>query len=135
MTRSRVGAGVVGVVYDTGALLAAERANRALWVLNDEMLRRGVRPVVPSVVLAQAWRGGPQPNLSRLLKGCVIESLAENAAREVGRLLAAAGRPDIVDAAVVVSAGSRGDLIVTSDPDDLAELTAALDVRLSLHVI
>ncbi|MBA3907545.1 MAG: twitching motility protein PilT [Pseudonocardiales bacterium] len=126
---------MVGVVYDTGALLAAERANRALWVLNDEMLRRGVRPVVPSVVLAQAWRGGPQPNLSRLLKGCVIESLAENAAREVGRLLAAAGRPDIVDAAVVVSAGSRGDLIVTSDPDDLAELTAALDVRLSLHVI
>lgn len=56
-------------------------------------LARRIRPIVPSVVLAQAWRGGPQPNLSRLLRGCVIEALAENAAREIGRLLAKEVRP------------------------------------------
>ncbi|MGH3614500.1 MAG: hypothetical protein ACRDRK_18315 [Pseudonocardia sp.] len=76
-----------GIVYDTGALVAAERADDQVWFVHRRALGRGLRPVVPSVVLAQAWRGGPQPNLSRLLKGCVIEALAENAAREVGRLL------------------------------------------------
>ncbi|MGI9000541.1 MAG: hypothetical protein ACR2GH_02625 [Pseudonocardia sp.] len=99
------------------------------------MLARRIRPIVPSVVLAQAWRGGPQPNLSRLLRGCVIEALAENAAREIGRLLAKDGSSDIVDAAVVLSAASRGDLVMTSEPDDLSRLSEALDVRLSLHVI
>lgn len=134
MSRSRsVSAG--GIVYDTGALVAAERADDQVWFVHRRALGRGLRPVVPSVVLAQAWRGGPQPNLSRLLKGCVIEALAENAAREVGRLLATNGSADVVDAAVVVSAASRGDLVVTSDPDDLSRLSEALDVRLSLHVI
>lgn len=126
---------MVGVVYDTGALLAAERRSRKVGVLHDEMLGRGIRPIVPSVVLAQAWHGGPQPNLSRLLKGCVIEAFAENAARDVGRLLAAAGTSDVVDAAVVLSAAPRGDLILTSDPDDLQALLAALDVRIPIQAI
>lgn len=124
-----------GVVYDTGALVAAERRNERLWYFHGSLLDERVRPVVPSVVLAQAWRGGPQPNLSRLLKGCVVEALAENAARDVGRLLAAAGTADVVDAAVVVSAASRGDLVVTSDPDDLAKLADALGMSLALQPI
>lgn len=70
---------MAGVVYDTGALLAAERDRPQLWLLHRETLRRHVRPIVPSVVLAQAWRGGPQANLSRFLQACVIEALAENA--------------------------------------------------------
>lgn len=134
MSRSRsVSAG--GIVYDTGALVAAERADDQVWFVHRRALGRGLRPVVPSVVLAQAWRGGPQPNLSRLLKGCVIEALAENAAREVGRLLATNGSADVVDAAVVVSAASRGDLVVTSDPDDLAALATALGVPLGMQAI
>lgn len=106
-----------------------------MWVVHRHSISRDVRPIVPSVVLAQAWRGGPQPNLSRLLKGCVIEALAENAARDIGRLLAANRSSDVIDAAVVVSAASRGDLVITSDPDDLAALAAALGVRLALQPI
>lgn len=124
-----------GVVYDTGAVLAGERNAQTLWAFHREVLSLRIRPVVPSVVLAQGWRGGPQHNLSRLLKGCVIESLAENAAREVGRLLGASGSSDVVDAAVVVSAVSRGDLVVTSDPDDLGALASALGVRIALHTV
>jgi hypothetical protein len=124
-----------GVLYDTGALVAAERADDQVWFMHHRLLARRIRPIVPSVVLAQAWRGGPQANLSRLLRGCVIETLAENAAREIGRLLAMDGSSDIVAAAVVLSAASRGDLVVTSDPDDLSRLSEALDVHLSLQVI
>lgn len=124
-----------GVVYDTGALLAAERHDDNMWNLHRRLLAQGVEPVVPSAVLAQAWRGGPQAQLSRLLKGCVIEALAENAAREVGRLLAVNRTSDVVDAAVVVSAVSRTDLVITSDPDDLAALAAAAGVPLALQTI
>ena len=106
-----------------------------MWSVHRRTLGRGLRPVVPSVVLAQAWRGGPQHNLSRLLRGCVVEAVAENAAREIGTLLAANGSSDVVDAAVVISAARRGDLVVTSDPDDLAALATALGVRLALQSI
>lgn len=131
----RVSAAQPGVVYDAGALLAAERNVEAIRAFHRRLLGRRIRPVVPAVVLAQAWHGGPQPSLSRLLSGCVIEALAENAARDVGRLLAASRTSDVVDAAVVVSAASRGDLVVTSDPGDLDKLSAAFGVRLALHVI
>jgi rRNA-processing protein FCF1 len=124
-----------GIVYDTGALLAAERTDVRMWGLHKDALLGQVRPIVPSVVLAQAWRGGPQPNLSRLLKGCVIEAVAENAAREIGKLLAANSSSDVVDAAVVISAAKRGDLVVTSDPDDLAALATAFGVRIALVAI
>lgn len=122
-------------MYDNGALLAAERRDDNMWNLHRRLLDQGVEPVVPSVVLAQAWRGGPQAQLSRLLQGCVVEALAENAAREVGRLLAANGTSDVVDATVVVSAISRGDLVVTSDPGDLSGLAAAAGVTLALQPI
>ncbi len=128
-------AGRGGVVYGTGALLAAERRTHRMLVLHRQLLDEGIEPVVPSVVLAQAWRGGPQAQLSRLLQGCVIEALAENAAREVGRLLAAHTSSDVVDAAVVVSAMSRGDLVVTSDPNDISSLAAAAGVTLAVQAI
>jgi hypothetical protein len=31
-----------------------------------------IRPIVPVVVLAQTWRGGPQHQISRVLQGCDI---------------------------------------------------------------
>jgi hypothetical protein len=65
----------------------------------------------------------------------VLEAFAENAARDVGRLLAASKTADIVDASVVVSALIRGDAIVTSDPADLRALADALAVQLDVHVV
>ena len=66
-----------GLTYDAGALLAGEANSRTLWALHRRLLERGLRPVVPAGVLGQAWRGGPQAELSRLLKGCRIEDLDE----------------------------------------------------------
>ncbi len=62
------------IVYDTGALLAAERRNPDFLALHDELTAARIRPIVPVVVLAQAWRGGPQHQISRVLKGCDILS-------------------------------------------------------------
>ena len=60
------------VVYDTGALLAAERRNPDSLALHDELTKARIRPLVPVVVLAQAWRGGPQHQISRVLKACDV---------------------------------------------------------------
>ncbi len=124
-----------GVTYDTGALLAAERGSEWMWTFHREVLGQGVYPTLPAVVLGQAWRGGPQARLSRLLHGCNVDPLTESQARAAGAALAASGGSDLIDAAVVMTALARNDLIVTSDPDDLRRIAAAIGRDLAVHVV
>jgi predicted nucleic acid-binding protein len=126
---------VNGVTYDAGALIAAERGSEPLWALHRRLLERGVRPTVSTAVLGQAWRGGPQAQLSRLLKGCRIDPLSEPQSRSAGAALAASGGSDVVDAVVVVTALARDDLVVTSDPEDLRRIATALGGTAALYVV
>ena len=123
------------VVYDTGVLVAAERRDRRLWALHDEAMAVGVTPIVPVVVLAQAWRGGPHPQLSRLLKGCRILPDEEATGRAAGAACGIAGTSDVVDAIVVLTAVRMGAALFTSDPRDLARLADALNVKLPIHTV
>lgn len=113
------------LVYDTGVLIAAERNNRRIWLDHARHITKDTMILVPAAVLAQAWRGGPQPQLSRFLAGCQIVDLDETDARRTGRLCATAERTDVVDASVVVVAQRHGAGVVTADPSDLAPLVAA----------
>ena len=124
-----------GVTYDTGALVAADRNDRRVWALHRQALARGMRPTVPAGVLGQVWRGGPQAALSRLLQGCRIEVLDEARSRASGAACARSRTADVVDASVVVGAAPRGDLVVTSDPNDVRHLASALGVALELQVV
>jgi hypothetical protein len=126
---------VTGYTYDTGALIAAERGNRQIWVIHRRILERGLRPTVPSPVLAQAWRGGPQAQLSLFLRGCRVDPLTETQSRLAGAALAKAKSSDIVDAVVVVGANGRGDAVFTSDPDDIRHIASALRVRLDVRPV
>jgi predicted nucleic acid-binding protein len=123
---------MAGLTYDTGALLAAEANDRRVWAIHRRALERSHLPTVASTALAQAWRGGPQPLLSRLLEAVTIDPLDESAARLTGALLARAGRADVVDASVVVGALRRGDAVLTSDRDDLTALADAAGRRLDV---
>ncbi len=120
---------MAGLTYDAGGLLAAERDRRAVWALHRRALERGIRPTVPAGVLGQAWRGGPQAELSRLLKGCRVEQLDEARSRASGRACARSETSDVIGASVVVGAVARGNLVVTSDPGDISRLAAALGTR------
>lgn len=124
-----------GVTYDSGALIAAERGSQSLWAFHRRLLERGARPTVSTVVLGQAWRGGPQASLSRLLRGCRIEPVSEPQARAAGAALAASKGHDVIDAVVVTTALTRGDLIVSSDPDDLRRIAAAIGDSIALYVV
>jgi hypothetical protein len=125
----------MGATYDTGALLAAEADDRRIWAFHVRCLQRGTQPVIPAGVLAQAWRGGPQAHLSRLLRGCRFEDLDEQRARAVGFACARSRSRDIVDASIVVGALARGDVVVTSDADDLTRIAEALGRPLRIHRI
>jgi hypothetical protein len=123
----------VGVTYDTGALVAADRGERLQWARHRALLTRREVPTVPAPVLAQAWRGGArQALLSRLLAGCDTETLDDTRARAAGTLAARAGTPDIVDACVVEGALRRRDLIISSDPGDLRAIAAAISHHLEI---
>jgi hypothetical protein len=103
-----------------------------MWALHRRVLDRGLSPTVPAGVLGQAWRGGPQAQLSRLLSGCQIEELSEERARSAGTLLAAVGRSDLIDASVVVGALERDDIIFSSDRTDMEALLAPSRRRLQI---
>lgn len=125
-----------GITYDTSVLIAAERGDRQMWSRHQGLLRLGAVPVVPAPVLAQAWRGGSrQALLARLLAGCEIEAMTEEAARAVGRLLGVAAHDDVVDAAVVESAARRTDSIVTSDLSHIERLLTACRKNLAIEVV
>ncbi len=126
---------MAGITYDTGALIAAERGDRRLWALHRRALERGMVPTVPAGVLGQAWRGGPQAQMSRLLAGCRVEALDEARARSAGAACGASATADVIDASVVVGAGARGDLLVTSDSDDITVLMSALKLELDIEHI
>lgn len=123
------------IVYDAGALVAAERNVRSMWGLHDAVLRRDLSPLIPAGVLAQVWRGGPQANLSRLLTGCTVSPLDEPLARAAGMLCGQAGTSDVVDACVVVLANVMRAAVVTGDAGDLDVLASAAGWSITIHEI
>ena len=124
-----------GLTYDTGALVAAERDDRIMWSLHRAALRRGLPPTVPAAVLAESWRGGPQANLSRLLKGCDVEDLTKTRARAVGALAARAQHDDIVDVSVVEGALRRNHAVVTSHAAHIRKVATAAGADITIHSV
>jgi predicted nucleic acid-binding protein len=124
----------MGVTYDTGALVAADRGERRIWARHKALLALREVPTVPAPVVAQGWRGGSrQAHLARLLVGCEIEALDDQQARSVGSLAALSQTSDIIDVCVAEGALRRHDLVVTSDPDDLKAIAAAVSRRLEVE--
>lgn len=122
---------MTGVTYDTGALIAGDRGDRRMWSLHRRALERGLSPVVPATVLAEAWRGGVQ--LARLLQGCSVDPLDADGARSAGLLLGACRVPvEVADATVVEGALRRGDAVVTSNRKHLIALASGTRRRLSI---
>jgi predicted nucleic acid-binding protein len=80
-----------------------------------------VRITVPTVVVAEWWRG-QRGRVARVLDGVVVEPLDERLARIAGEALGATRGANAVDAIVMASAAQRGDVVYTSDVSDLRRL-------------
>lgn len=123
----------LGLVYDTGALIAAEANDRRMWAIHSRAMLRGVLPIVPAGCVVEAWRGGRHPVLSRLLDGCEVESLTAEQAKRAGALcrgLADSVGP--IDATVAETALRRGGAVVTSDRPDIEQLASVARRRLAM---
>lgn len=118
---------MAGLTLDSGVLIAYERGDDVARAWLAEAFDRTTVPTVPSVVVAQTWRGPRSARIARLLKVCRVEVLDQPLAREVGTLLAECGTADVVDAVVVASAARRGDVVLTSDPSDMRRLATACE--------
>jgi predicted nucleic acid-binding protein len=124
------------VVYDTGALLAAERNDRRFLVVHWRFLEKKRELILPSPVLAQAWRGGSrQATLGRVLKSCAVEPTSEATARNAGVILGLSRTSDAIDAIVVATAIAYNATIVTTDPDDIGLLWGASGTKRKLALI
>ncbi len=118
------------VVYDSAALIAADRNDRRVWAEHRVRLESGSVPLVPAAVVAQASRSPKQVQLRRFLAGCQVVAFDETAAYRTGALLGRAKTHDVIDAAVVELAVRHGADVVTQDVDDIAALTRAMKARL-----
>lgn len=126
----------MGVTYDTGALIAAERNDRRMWALHAGLLAEEISPTVPAPVLAEGWRGGSrQANMARLLAMCDVERMTEDQAKAVGVLAGRASHDDIVDVTVVEGAVRRHDGVVTSNKAHLESVARAAGVKLRIESI
>jgi predicted nucleic acid-binding protein len=117
---------VSGIVLDSGALIALERNDRAMWAALKLSALTSTCVLVPSTALAQVWRGtAAQTQMARALQYCVIAPF-DAIAREVGELCGRTRTTDICDAHVAIVAATRGEVLYTSDPRDMYRLTAAI---------
>lgn len=120
-----------GLTLDTGALIGLERGDEQVRSLLQRAVADEIPLAVPAGVVAQAWRGGPrQARIARLLADPDVHVvvLDDPTARAVGSLIARSGHQDVVDVSVALCAAERRNVVLTSDPDDVAKV----DPRLAL---
>jgi predicted nucleic acid-binding protein len=114
---------VAGLTLDAGALIAYERGEERVREILAVAYARGLVPTIPAVALAEVWRGDAKDaRVARLIKACSIELLDERSARAAGRLRRVTPGAGTIDACIAVGVSQRGDVVATSDPDDLRRL-------------
>jgi len=123
---------VTGVVLDTGASIALDRADRTMAVLIAEARSTNATLTVPAGCVAQAWRNpSRQARLSSFLRLTNVDVVPIDVgeARRIGLLLSATETSDVVDAHVAICAHRLDRTVFTSDPKDIRRLGPNLKIR------
>jgi predicted nucleic acid-binding protein len=113
----------IGLTFDTGALIALERRTQRMWRTYAVARETGVMVTVPAVVIAEWWHGRTDVR-ERILLGVRIEQTDTALMKLAGEAVAATKGATIIDSVVMASAARRGDVVYTSDYDDLDRLTS-----------
>jgi len=120
---------------DAGALLAIDSNDQRMWTIHHLALEEGRRLIIPAVVVSQAWRDQRrQVQLGRFLHSCEVVPVGLELAKAAGALCGKAGTRDVSDATVVTVALTCGAIVFTSDPDDIAQLSAASEAKPGLVI-
>lgn len=112
---------MTGATYDTGMLIALERRKQRAMAVHEWLAEERIPTTVPWIVVAEFWRGRTDRR-DAILRSVDIGVPSIALAKSAGHALAAVPRATIVDALVMASAALRGDVVYTSDIDDLGAL-------------
>jgi predicted nucleic acid-binding protein len=112
---------VIGITFDTGALIALERRKQRLKEIMERAIATDQVITVPADVVGEWWRGRADLRES-ILASVDVEPLTVALAKIAGEALAAVSGATLTDAVVMASAAARGDIVYSSDVEDLARL-------------
>src|SRR5439155_19200113 len=105
--------------------IAFDRNDRRVVAMLARAIARDLAMTVPAGIVGQVWRdGAKQARLARLLGAdrVDVEPLDDARARAAGQLCGVTRTRDVIGAAVVLGAKERGDVVLTSDVEDLRRL-------------
>lgn len=120
---------MTGLTFDTGALIALERRRPRMRAVIEHALATDQPITAPAGVIAEWWRGRTDVR-EAILAAIDVEPLTTDLAKIAGEALAAVHDATLVDAIVMASAASRGDIVYSSDVADLERLRGRFpDVR------
>jgi hypothetical protein len=126
---------MASLVFDSGALIALERGDRAVAALLATAVKGDAEAVTSTACVAQVWRNpARQARLARALAGFVEHDLDRARARDCGALLARSETSDVTDASVSLLAND-GDIVLTSDPHDIERLLDAAGTRARVRAV
>ena len=112
---------MTGLTFDTGALIALEQRRLRMRHVLEHAAASQRRITVPADVVGEWWRGRTDGR-DYILASVTVEPLTEALAKRAGEALAAVSGATLVDAVVMASAATRGDVVYTSDVADLDRL-------------
>jgi predicted nucleic acid-binding protein len=110
-----------GATFDTGMLIALERRRKRAWEIYRRLCERKAVVTIPTPVLGEWWRGRTDLR-EALCKSAHVQPLTDTIARLAGDALAAVPGAGTIDAFVMSTASLRGDIVLTSDIEDLEKL-------------
>lgn len=112
------------LTFDTGALIALERGDKRMRTVVKTVRISGAVLIVPAPVIIEWWRGTRRHRhlQSSILAAVHIEPTTGELAKLAGEAIEAIHGATPIDALVMASAAQRGDLVYTSDFDDLQRL-------------
>jgi predicted nucleic acid-binding protein len=122
-------------VFDTGALIAAERGKERAARFVRLAHIGAARLIVPLPVIAEWWRERTDAREEILAATEVVASV--DAAKAAGIALATLGKVDArltIDAMVIATAALLGAVVVTQDPRDFERLRAHFPAVIALAV-
>jgi predicted nucleic acid-binding protein len=112
-----------GITFDTGALIALERRRQRIAQVYATAVADGRIVTAPAVAIGEWWRGRTAVR-DRILNGLRPEPMDIGLAKLAGKAMARVAGSTLADAVVMASAARRGDVLYTSDVDDMEALRA-----------
>jgi hypothetical protein len=121
-------------ILDAGAFIALDKNDPAMWKRFTSDVNAKRQLLTHAGIIGQVWRKPAiQARLATALRSVKIDPLSDELAKTTGLLLAKTRTSDVHDGALAAMC-KEGDVLYTSDPEDLVDLLEALN-QLGVRIV